>query len=284
MFGRRKSDDEDPFAALKDGGTYQSSPMTVPDIGVGLGDSQGAQAATQAQAASQAQAAPSIQTTGQTTMPTMTAPQTSGFGSVSSYGGAIRTRRSGFGAVRLVVVLIVIAAVAIPVLSITKSVHSVSIPSFNFGSSTTAPATSAPSAPHHVSYLTPAGVRAGIAHLRRVVPGARVVLFRIDAKSLSATAVGRHGAKEVYFGPTGSLVSSAPATGERPVPISQVRPAVVATLIAQMNRRFHVPPRRIDYMVISSPPGLPTQWIVFSKAPSHPGFAATLTGAGLHRL
>jgi len=42
--------------------------------------------------------------------------------------------------------------------------------------------------------------------------------------------------------------------------------------------------RRIDYMVISSPPGLPTQWIVFSKAPSHPGFAATLSGASLHRL
>src|SRR5437763_254424 len=76
----------------------------------------------------------------------------------------------------------------------------------------------------HVSYLNPAGVRAGIAHLERVVPGARVVLFRIDAKSLSATAVGRHGIKEVYFGPTATLVTSAPSPGERPVPISQVRP------------------------------------------------------------
>ena len=32
MFGRRKSD-EDPFAALKDGATYQSTPTTVPDVG-----------------------------------------------------------------------------------------------------------------------------------------------------------------------------------------------------------------------------------------------------------
>jgi hypothetical protein len=195
-----------------------------------------------------------------------------------------RTSRSGFGVVRLVFVVIVLAAIAIPVLSISKSVHSVSIPSVDFGSGTNSPGTPAPSRARHVSYLTPAGVRAGIAHLKRVVPGARVVLFRIDAKSLSATAVGRHGAKEVYFGPTATLVTSAPATGERPVPISQVRPAVVGALVAQMNRRFHVPPRRIDYIVISSPAGLPTQWIVFSKARSHPGFAATLTGAGLHRL
>ena len=286
MFGRRKSE-EDPFAALKDGGTYQSSPMTVPDIGVGLGGethSEGAEAAPQAQAASQAPAAPSIRTTAQTSMPTMTAPQRSGLGSAFSYGGATRTRRAGFGAVRLVFVLIVLAAIAIPVFSISKSVHSVSIPSFNFGSSTPSPATPGPTTPRNVSYLTPTGVRAGIAHLKRVVPGAGVVLFRIDATSLSATAVGRHVAKEVYFGPTATFVTSAPATGERPVPISQVRPAVVGALVAQMNRRFHVPPRRIDYMVISSPAGLPAQWIVFSKAPSHPGFAATLTGAGLHQL
>ena len=29
MFGRRK-DDEDPFAALKDGGTYHSEPVITP--------------------------------------------------------------------------------------------------------------------------------------------------------------------------------------------------------------------------------------------------------------
>ena len=51
-----------------------------------------------------------------------------------------------------------------------------------------------------------------------------------------------------------------------------------------MGRRFHVPARRIDYMVISSPQGLPAQWILFTKAPSHPGFGATLGGARLHRL
>ena len=51
-----------------------------------------------------------------------------------------------------------------------------------------------------------------------------------------------------------------------------------------MIEEEHVPASRIDYMVISSPPGLAPQWIVFSKAPSHPGFAATLSGAGLHRI
>jgi hypothetical protein len=181
--------------------------------------------------------------------------------------------------------MIVIAAIAIPLLSIGKTVHSVSIPSFNFGSTAPSPGTPGHARTAHLSYLTPGGARAGIAHLKRVVPGASVVLFRLDAKSLSATAVGRHGAaKEVYFGPTGTFVTSAPATGERPVPLSQVRPAVVEKLVAEMRSRFHVPARRIDYMVISSPQGLPAQWIVFSKAPSHPGYAATLSGGGLHRL
>ena len=34
MFGRRK-DEEDPFAALKNDGTYQSAPSTLPDFGLG---------------------------------------------------------------------------------------------------------------------------------------------------------------------------------------------------------------------------------------------------------
>jgi hypothetical protein len=198
------------------------------------------------------------------------------------------TRRSGLGVavvLRLAVAAIVIVAVGIPLLSIGNSVHSISVPSFNFGSSTPSPGTASPGAVRHISYLSPSGVRAGIAHLERVVPGARVVLFRIDAKSLSATAVGRHGgAKQVYFSSGVTSVTSAPAPGQQPVPISQVSPGVVGRLVAEMGRRFHVPARRIDYMVISSPPGLPAQWIVFSTAPSHPGFAATLSGAGLHRL
>jgi hypothetical protein len=182
----------------------------------------------------------------------------------------------------------VIGVIVIPVVgSISHAVHGISVPSFSISTASPAPSTASPSpaAPRPVSYLTPAGLRAGLAHLKRLVPGASVILLRLDANSLNATAVGRNGvAKQVYFSPTGTFVTSAAAAGERPVPLSQVRPAAVARIVSGMRSQFHVPASRIDYMVISSPPGLAPQWIVFSKAPSHPGFAATLSGAGLHRI
>ena len=51
-----------------------------------------------------------------------------------------------------------------------------------------------------------------------------------------------------------------------------------------MHARFHVPASRIDYMVISSPPGLSPHWIIFSKAPARHGYSATLGGANLAQL
>jgi hypothetical protein len=290
MFGKRK-DDEDPFAALKDGGTYQSTPMTVPDIGVGLGGDM-PPTPTPTPTPSAASAPTPAQVPAASQAPALTPQQTPGVRSAFTYGTFQRGTRSSYSGpgvgvvIRLVVALIVVVAVAVPILSATKAVHSIKVPAINFGSSTpSTTGTPSPGPARAVSYLTPAGVRAGIAHLKRIVPGARVILFRVDAKTLSATAVGRHGAaKQIYFSPSTTFISSATASGQRPVPLSQVRPGVVGRLVAQMRSRFHVPPSRIDYMVISSPQGLPAQWIVFSKAPSHPGFAATLSGGGLHRL
>jgi hypothetical protein len=294
MFGRRK-DDEDPFAALKDGSTYKSEPTAI----AGLGSTELAPdplnpltapaepgsppaALSTAPAPNAAQAPP----------PTMR-PSSNQMNAAFVYGAG-RTRRSSYSGsglavlIRVGIFLVVAAAIAIPIVSATKHVHSIKIPSFNFdtGSNPSNPSNpSAPSAPRRVSYLTPSGVRAGIAHLKHVAPGAKVALLRIDSKSFNAIVVRpHHPTKEYYFGPGVSLTTSAPAVSERPVPISAVRPSVVGKLIAEMRSRFHVPPNRIDYMVISSPPGLPTQWIVFTKAPSHPGYGATLSGAGLQKL
>lgn len=302
MFGRRK-DEDDPFAALKDGVTYKSEPTTVAGLGstdlapdplnplTAPADTGPAPPLTAATASASASASGMPPGPSSTPQATLRAPGTANVGSASAYGAVRRTTRSsysGFGlgtVIRLGFVLVVLAAVAIPIISASKAGHSTNVPSLNFGS-TTSPSTSAtPGTPKRVTYLSPAGVSAGLAHLKKVAPGARVSLLRIDSKSFNAIVVRRHqGAREIFFGPGITLTTSAPAVSERPVPLSAVRPAVVGRLIAEMHSRFHVPPGRIDYMVISSPPGLPTQWIVFTKAPSHPGYGATLGGAGLHKL
>ena len=299
MFGRRKQQDEDPFAALKDGGTYQSSPVTVPDLDVGLGGgagSTGGGAGSTGGGAGSTAPASAPATAGATPAmgpvagpaPTPGSVQPSALGSGFTYAPGARRRRSGFSGpkvlVRLVLAGVAVAVVASVIGAVGSAVHSVSVPSFSISTSSPAPRTPAPTR-RPVSYLTPSGLRSGLAHLKRLVPGASVILLRIDAKTLSATAVGRHGVvKQIYFSPAVTSVISATAAGERPVPLSQVRPSVVARLVSEMGSRFHVPASRIDYMVISSPPGLPPQWILFSKAPSHPGFAAALSGAGLHRI
>jgi hypothetical protein len=107
----------------------------------------------------------------------------------------------------------------------------------------------------------------------------------VDADSLSATAILPNGvAKRVYFGPSGTVVSAGAATGERPIPIAEIVASAVGRIVLDMGRRFHIAPSGIDYMVISSPPGLEARWVVFSKAPARHGFSATLGGANLTPL
>jgi hypothetical protein len=222
--------------------------------------------------------------------PSWTPPNPTGPGSGIPVG-AFRRRQSfgigGFGSaivLRLVIAAIVIGAVAVPIFSVGSAVHK-GIQSFGFGSTTGTSITPSPRPARPVSYLKPAGVRAGLARIARLAPGARLTLLRIDADTLSAIAVLPNGqAKLIHFAAGGTAVLPGSATGERPVPLSEIHPSVVGRLVADMGRRFHVPRNRIDYIVISSPQGLPAQWIVFSKAPSHPGFGASLSGANLHRL
>jgi hypothetical protein len=147
------------------------------------------------------------------------------------------------------------------------------------GGSKTAPA------PKHFNYLTAAGARAGLAVIAKKAPGAHLSLVRLDATSISATARLSNGKSElISIQPTGLFTSTIPASGERSLPIKQIKPSVVARLVAAMKTHFHVPASRIDYMVLNSPTGLPIHWILFTKAPSHPGFSASLNGNHLVRL
>jgi hypothetical protein len=187
---------------------------------------------------------------------------------------------------RLAIVAVVIAAVAVPLITVGNTVSDLTIPSLApvvaQGISTpTAPATT----PTPVSYLTAAGVRAGLGRVAKLLPGARLALVRLDARSLSASAHLRNGTfKEIALTPTGSVETTGASTGQRPIPISQISPRAVARIVTGMKRSFHVAPARLDYMVLSSPRGAPTQWVIFSKAPGSPGFTATLSGGRLARL
>lgn len=314
MFGRKKRDEEDPFAALKQGGTFESAPTTASDIGLGSGSVQPPPSATLPQQ-SVTLPPPSV-TPSQTSIaaqtPTVAQPSPSPTPSTTTssifteqpkpapppptprFQPNRQSQRRGLYvlglpvAVRMLVFGILIVAFGIPIVSSIKSaVHSIKIPSFHFGTTTSDGSSSSPvpQPPKPVNYLRVAGVRSGLARLRRIAPGGSVTLLRLDADSLSVTALRRgHGSKEVYFGPSGTSVTVTSSTGQVPVPISKINPNVIGSLVSQMGRRYHVPARRIDYIVLTSPPGLPAQWVLFTKAPSHPGYSASLSGQGLSPL
>ncbi len=285
MFGRGRKDNEDPFAALKDGGTYQSTPSTLPELGLG-GDAPSVSPSS-AQAPASTQQPPGSVTASPVSYssppPSTITPSSRRLGraSVGYSPGARSGRRLG----TVVFVLILVGSI---VASVSHTSHTVKIPSFNFntgsvvtpGSGTSGTGVPATPAPRPVSYLTPHGLRVGLARLERLAHGAKhLTLLRVDAKSLSAYATRSNGAiSHVFISPGVTSVSSATYSGERPVPVSQIKPNVLGALLTQMHRRFHVPLRRIDYAVVSSPSGEAPQWVIFVKNASHQGYLAPLGG------
>ena len=309
VFGRKKGEQEDPFAALKQGSTYESAPTTASDIGLGSGTVDAPPSATLPQQSVTVQpssvtmpppAAPaptptavppspsqrSIFTQQQPPPPPPSPPSTS----MTGYPRR-RPRTYGFGApviVRLAIFGVLIAVIGIPIAnSIKSTVHSIKIPSFNFGQTSTSgssgSSSASPAPPRPVNYLRASGLRAGLARVRRIVPGARLTLLRVDSDSLSVNASRPgHGSKQIYFGPAGTSVSVTSSTGQIPVPISKVNANVLASLVNQLTRRYHV--RHVDYAVLTSPPGLAPAWILFAKTAAHTGYQATLSGQGLRPL
>jgi hypothetical protein len=296
MFGRRKAD-EDPFAALKEGGTYHSSPLSLPEFGLGDDAPTGPSATPQSPAGS-ISATPVATTTSSssTSLPPGSSPPTSPPPTSSGrrYKSSTVPFRSAYGfgrgvgwAWRLLIVAIVSVVIGSTVLGVSHSVHSVKIPSFNFNTgdvTTTSPGGSTTggggtSAPRPVAYLTPRGLRAGLTHVARLAHGAKLTLLRVDARTLSVYATRPNGqTSHIYLSPAVTFVSPAAKPGEVPVRASSIRPSVLGELIAQLHRRFGVPAGRIDYMVVSSPSGQPPQWVAFVKNRSHQGYVAPLGG------
>ncbi len=313
MFGRKKGEQEDPFAALKQGATYESAPTTASDIGLGSEMVDTPPSATlpqqsvtvQPSSATMPPAAPAPTPTVVPPSPSLTSTPSSTFTAperppapppttVGSYRPSRMTQRRRtaiYGApviVRLAIFGVLILAFGVPIVSSIKSaVHSVKVPSFNFGQTSTSGSTgssgASPAPPKQVNYLRAGGLRAGLARVRRVAPGARLTLLRVDSDSLSVNASRPgHGSKQIYFGPSGTSVSVTSSTGQIPIPISEVNPNTLASLVTQLGRRYHV--RHVDYAVLTSPPGLAPAWILFAKNAAHTGYQATLSGQGLRPL
>lgn len=195
----------------------------------------------------------------------------------------IYVSRGGFW-IRLLVPLIIVAAVAIPLIGVGNSINS-AVKDISRGTSSSGGASPQPAPAPATDFMSTIGLRTGLASLEHLAPGARLTLLRIDSDSLSATATLANGsAKEIYLGPAGTEVLSTSPTGERPIASSQIKPAVVDRLLAQMKKRFQIAPRQLDYMVLSSPPGVAIQWVLFAKGPTPPGFTALLNGSGLGRI
>jgi hypothetical protein len=275
VFGRRK-DDEDPFAALKDGGTFQSTATTAADMGLG-GDSiaqeQISTAPTPVPRAEVPKAA-----VPRATVPRATVGPTRSRQYVS--GGGVLSRLA------IVVMIVAIGAAISLVSSTSHSVHSITIPAFTTGTGgDNGFTTSTPSAPSTTSYLHSSSLRGALRRIAGIAPHSRLALLRLDARSLSTTAVlGGRRAKLIYFGPSGTFVTSSTPPSEQPIPISAIRPSAINRIVASMRSQFHVPASRIDYMVLTSLPGKGASWIIFAKTHGHPGYSATLSGTGLAPL
>ena len=306
MFGRKKAADEDPFAALNQGGTYESRPTTtiagIP--GSGLEDEP-----TVVPSSAPIPVAPPTRTpTSASTLTPTPAPMSTPATPPSTAGGSrnaslrrrrgmttspyrvTRTRRRG-ALTGWLVVLGVIAAIVIPVISsASHAIHSFRVPGFtvpNFNPPTVTQSV-VPSVPkyfHDTNYLKPAGVRVGLRRIARQFPGARLSNLRVDGNSLDAFVFPRHGGvKDLHLSASGTSVSSSSSPGEKPIAISAIPVAAVPRIVSEMRSQFQIPASRIDYIVLSTVPGLPAQWIAFSKTAAHTGYAAGLDGTGLHKL
>jgi hypothetical protein len=249
VFGGRKQDEEDPFAALKDGGRYSGRPVRQPTGIPGTG----------------------IEPT--EVPPPRPLPGRRPATPVRPRTDATAARRRG---VLLLVAMVcgVVAAALVGALAghISKPITAVHVGPGAGGSSFP----TAPVRPTH--YLTAAGLAQGLAQVERTVPGVQgVSLLRIDATSLSVNAkVSGAVYKNVVFGPYGTFVTANASTGQRYIRIASIEPQAVPRLQAAMQRQYGVAPREIDYMVLDWIPGLVPQWVLYTRAQK--GYVASMSG------
>jgi hypothetical protein len=263
VFGRRNRDDEDPFAVLKESGTYTSGPTsTLPGI-------PGSSEQTPTPAGPNRPPAPSSRQAARPATP-----------------ARARRSRSNWGGYLILLRILIPLGVVIAIVAAVHTGDTVSTPTF----SVPGISSNTPSSGHHVitttlrtpSYLTATGLTAGLADVRHTAPGSKLLLLRIDSTTLAATVSSGHGqAEEILLGPSGTLKESAGSPGSAGISFSQIKPAVPPRLVSEMARKFHVPRSHLSYMVAIAFQGLPPTWGVYLKNGTN--YLASLSGAGLHK-
>jgi hypothetical protein len=272
VFGRRKDEDEDPFAALKQGGTYQSAPSTptLPGIPGSTDQPEPVRPRTTVRAAS---------STARAASSTARAAPKAGAGK-RRRGGGPRYGRHVFLLRFLAPVVAVGAAIAFS--SIHNAGHSPSITSINNapGLSPGGGVSITHAPPRPTSYLTTANLTAGLARVQRMAPGSRVLNLRIDSTSLDAeVAVHGGNAKEISLSPSGDYDISLTNLNLPSFPFSDIRPSVIPRLLAELQRRFHVHLAQFDYAVADAFAGSAPTWGLFLK--NDKGYLASISGAHL---
>jgi hypothetical protein len=266
VFGRRKQEDEDPFAALKEGATYQSTPSVgmLPGIPGAIGEPKPARQRPATRAApSTARAAPRT-------------------GTSRRRSGGSRRGRYVFLLRFLPFVAVALVAAAFKAGSSGQSPSITSInnaPGFNPVGGVSIP--HAPPGP--TSYLTAANLAAGLARVQRMAPGSRLLNLRIDSTSLDAeVAVHGGGAKEISLAPSGNYDISLSNLDLPSFPFSDVRPAVIPRLLGELENRFHVHPGQFNYAVADAFAGSAPSWDLFLK--NGKGYIASISGAHLQPI
>jgi hypothetical protein len=295
VFGRDKQDDEDPFAALKEGGTYQSAPTQTVS---GIPGSAPLDAVPDPPGTAAPQTVAGIPGTVPGAIPA-SPPKVfarPGAGPIKAQPSPAprrpKPRRGRSPAPLLLLLRLAIPlTVAIVVIAVVHSSTTVHVPNFSIGTTPgsgagpgagTGSGSGSASVSRPASYLSAKGLAAGLAHVRRLAPGSKLVLLRIDSTSLDATVTQGHGqAEEILLGPSGTLKESAGSAGSAGISFSQIHPAVPPRLIAEMGKRFHVPKSHINYLVAISFQGLPPSWGIYLKNDTN--YQASLSGAGLHK-
>ncbi len=298
MFWRRRAQD-DPFAALSRDASYESTPTTAID-GLGTRDVN-ERAATE----------PATPVTGRGAV----SPVRSAASRRSGRPPAGTGRRPlGLALPAIAGVLILVAAVvgvssstssssprptlmpvtALPAVSSTTPAVTATTPSVTDASPTvanTAPRTATGQratgrrtrGPR--SYLSGAGVRAGLADIRRLGPGVQVTTLTILRGSMFAVVrLGTGRIKAMAIGLRSSDVLTGAPTGGQRIPLGQIRSRAISRILNGLRRHFPAAARTIESIVLFAPPGRSASWVVETRAGAHGPFAARLDGTHLRTV
>lgn len=245
---RRGTREQDPFGALKDGGTY-SSAREQPRLKL----------ADRLKPAAKPQR-----------------PR-----------GRLRPRRAHTGVV-IALAVVAWATLQVlksdPSTPTSSPQISVSIPQINVGlpsSSKPTPTTTVASA----DYLTPDGLRVGLGQVAKLVPRAQIYDLNLAAGSLDADVLVPSGrVRDVDISDGSATVTAGSGDDEHPLTLASIQPQALTAIGDALTRSYRIPADRISDLYLSWESGLPApNWVLTIGGGQNVTFSAGLDGTDLTR-